>query len=287
MVRQMTNIHWLWVAIHLCGGRPKLAKQCKIGEGRITAWLNETRKITLKNAIKIEKATNGQVTRDQLVSDRDKTFINDLKSEVDIIQRSQPLLTFKQRVELGLAHEAALGCRKGARTDLQLSKNFNEVNSKSNEKSTEKPTLQGRTEELAAKLAGFGNFITYHQAKKIIKNGIPELIETVEKGLAISRAAKISEFSSEKQRYFLSLDKPLMIKALLEAASEKNADKWKKINNSNIDSTKSIKEKICPRCESLAILTLLNMKAGLFQERKRKEIVGSEQKVPIISQNTI
>ena len=175
----MTNIYFLWVAIKFCRGRKRLSELTGIDVDRISEWLSESRSITLKNAIKIEKATNWGVTRDQLVSDRDKEFIATLKAEVEILKRSQPPLTVIQQVELGLAHEAALGYRKGARTDLQLSKNFNEVEGKNKKIVSEKASLRGRTEKDAAKLANFGNFVTYHQAKKVVKNGIPELVAAV------------------------------------------------------------------------------------------------------------
>ncbi len=91
-----------------------------------------------------------------------------------------------------------------------------------------KLVLRGRTEEIAVKLVGLGNYKiyfdnykTYQQAKKIVKNGVPELPEAVDKGLSIFRAFKISGFPLEKQRYFLSLGEPLMIKALNEAIAQR------------------------------------------------------------------
>ena len=175
------------------------------------------------------------MTRDQLVSDRDKAYIATLKAEVEILKRSQPPLSFIQQVELGLAHEAALGCRKGARTDLSLRENFPEVIINFDDILDKKLVLRGRTEEIAVKLVGLGNYKiyfdnykTYQQAKKIVKNGVPELPEAVNKGLSIFRAFKISEFPPEKQRYFLSLSEPLMIKVLNEAIAQGGADKWSK-----------------------------------------------------------
>ena len=268
MIRPMTNIHWLRLAIHICGGRPALAKLCQVGESCLTKWLNEEREINLENAIKIEKATGGRVTRDQLVSNRDKAYIADLKAEVEILKRSQPPLTFKQRVELGLAYEATLGCRQGARTDLLLGENFPEVSVNSDKVLNKKPVVQGLTAESAAELADLGSYKTYHLAKKAVKNGISELIEAVEKGLPISRAAKISEFSPEKQHYFLSLDQKLMIKALSEAADEKKVDKWKEINNSNFHSDKKNRS----GDELTATWALLSFNVTLFKNKKTQKM---------------
>ncbi len=291
----MTNIYFLWVAIKICKSRNRLAELTGIDVDRISEWLSGSRAITLKNAMKIEKATNWRVTRDQLVSDRDRAYIATLKAEVEILKRSQPPLTFIQQVELGLAHEAALGCRKGARTDLSLRENFPEVIINFDDILDKKLVLRGRTEEIAVKLVGLGNYKiyfdnykTYQQAKKIVKNGVPELPEAVDKGLSIFRAFKISEFPLEKQRYFLSLGEPLMIKALNEAIAQRGADKWEQINSSNAHARNSTEEKPCSRCESFAMLALFQ--AGLFQERKRKEIVDEQNKnteAQIVSPNTI
>lgn len=228
-----TNLHWLRVAIHMCGGRRSLAEQCGIKVGRITEWLNETRGITLENAIKIEYAVNSKVNRFQLVSSVDTKIKKQLINEFESLQNRNPTLTFLEKVALGLAHEAALGCRKGARTDLKPSKNFYDVALNDEKKITEISTLRGRTEKLAAKLAGFGNFITYHQAKKIVKHGSSQLIDAVEKGLPISRAVRICEHDFKKQQYFLTLDRSLMLKSLDESEQEKKFNTLKKTNSSN------------------------------------------------------
>lgn len=142
----MTNLYWLRIAIHICCGRRQLAELCGLDPGRITEWLNETRKISLKNAMKIEYATQGKVTRDQLVSELDKKFKNKLRTEVDIIQSNKPPITFKERVELGLANEVTLGSRKGVRTDLLLGENVPKVSVKWDTLLDKKSILQGRTE---------------------------------------------------------------------------------------------------------------------------------------------
>ncbi len=199
MIHQMTNIHWLWVAVRICGGRRALAKLCGVSKSCLAKWLNGERDISLENAKKIEKATEWKVTRDRLVSNRDKAYIAELKAEVEILKRSLPPLTFIQKVELGLTVEEALGPRKGTRSDLSPRENFPEVIINLDNILNKKWILQGRTEEIAAELADFGNYKTYQQAKKVVKNGISELIEAVPKRISIYRAFQISKHPREEQ----------------------------------------------------------------------------------------
>ncbi len=219
----MTNIHWLWVAVQICGGRAALAKLCGVGESCLTKWLNGERDISLENAKKIEKATGWKVTRDRLVSNRDKAYIAELKAEVEILKAAQPPLTFIQEVQLGLTVEEALGPRKGARTDLSPRENFPEVTVNLDNILNKKLKLQGRTEEIAAELAGFGNYKTYQQAKKVVKNGIPELIAAVYQEVSIFRAFQISKHPREEQSDLLKQESKSSskTKALGKSGSEK------------------------------------------------------------------
>ncbi|MEO5340359.1 MAG: hypothetical protein H7837_07570 [Magnetococcus sp. MYC-9] len=81
--------------------------------------------------------------------------------------------TPSERVAIGRAVEEFLGNRWGQRTDLagsELPKNFGEV----------KPGKE--TAELAAQKAGFNNPETYRQAKAVVANGTPELVEAMDRG---------------------------------------------------------------------------------------------------------
>ena len=65
------------------------------------------------------------------------------------------------------------------------------------------PPLQpeGKTRDLVAKATGFGNGKTYEQAKKVVQQAAPELIEAMDKGEAsISAAAIVAELPIEAQR---------------------------------------------------------------------------------------
>ena len=278
----MTNLYWLRIAIHICGGRKQLAKLCGFDPGRITEWLNETRKISLKNAIKIEYATQGKVTRDQLISESDKKFKNKLKTEVALIHGCKPRITFKEQVELGLAHEFTLGSRKGVRTDLLPGENFPEVSINSNRLLGEKSILQGRTEEIAAEIAGFGNYKTYQQSKKIIKDGIPELIKAVEEGLPILRAFKIFRFAPEKQRYFLGLERSVMIHELHEACLQNSSNKWVKISNPGGFGKNDVEKNEARDYESVAAWALLSFGASGIVKNKRNPAREEEKKLESI-----
>lgn len=98
--------------------------------------------------------------------------------------------TVSERVAIGRAVEATLGQRQGQRTDLasenqpewlgELRRNLDEV-------------PQGRTDEIAAKKAGFGNKDTYRQAKTVVEHAAPELVAAMEKGdLSVSTAATLT-----------------------------------------------------------------------------------------------
>lgn len=181
--------YWLQLAINLCGARKELARMIGAEEANITYWLNYGRSINLLYAIRIEYATKGRVSRIDLVSELTKKDKAEIKAECEAAKKIKAPLTFKEKVELGLAHEAALGERRGIRSDLSLRENFPHVSKNSIDPSILKEALYGRTEEIAAKFSGFGNYKTYQQAKKILKQGIPELVDVTGKGLPISRAA--------------------------------------------------------------------------------------------------
>jgi ParB family chromosome partitioning protein len=107
--------------------------------------------------------------------------------------------TPSERVAIGKAIEDELGNRRGQRTDLkaegqgelieELPQNFGEVK-------------RGETSKVAAKKAGFGNPETYRQAKTVVSQAEPELIEAMDRGeVAISTAAKLVMAPPETQQY--------------------------------------------------------------------------------------
>jgi DNA-binding transcriptional regulator YdaS (Cro superfamily) len=55
-------------AVEIAGGQVQLAKACKVSQPAVFKWLRGGR-ITAENAIKVETATDGQVTRQDLRPD--------------------------------------------------------------------------------------------------------------------------------------------------------------------------------------------------------------------------
>lgn len=86
--------------------------------------------------------------------------------------------------------DGILGNRQGKRTDIEPPQKIGEVEVNHGDESG----------DVAARIAGLGNKETYRQAKKVIANGIPELVEAMDSGIvSISNAAIISRLPKEKQ----------------------------------------------------------------------------------------
>ena len=108
--------------------------------------------------------------------------------------------TVSERVAIGQAIEERIGNRRGQRTDLkaeeeddeELRQNFAEV--------VDTPAAGQRTDTTAAEAAGFGNRETYRQAKAVVVNGTPELIEAMDMGkVSISAAAQVAKLPKPEQ----------------------------------------------------------------------------------------
>lgn len=70
------------------------------------------------------------------------------------------------------------------------------------------PQYEGiKTRQIAAEKSGFGNETTYRQAKAVVDNGIPELVEKMDAGLAVSTAAIIAKQDEDTQRRLIAEDK--------------------------------------------------------------------------------
>lgn len=85
--------------------------------------------------------------------------------------------TPSERVEIGLALEQELGERRG-RPSAEIPQIFAELNGK-------------ETRELAAEKSGFGNPETYRQAKKVVEDATPEVVEAMDSGaVSVNLAAQ-------------------------------------------------------------------------------------------------
>lgn len=55
--------------VDLCGGQTRTGKQVGVTQQAVRKWLTQEMPVSAKSAIKIERATNGAVTRQQLRPD--------------------------------------------------------------------------------------------------------------------------------------------------------------------------------------------------------------------------
>jgi len=65
----MTPKEHLQKAIEILGTQEALAKACGVKQPYVHNWLNRDKKLPLERAFQIEKATSGQVTKEQLRPD--------------------------------------------------------------------------------------------------------------------------------------------------------------------------------------------------------------------------
>ena len=122
--------------------------------------------------------------------------------------------TPSERVAIGAAIEAELQGRAG-NPELRgtTPENF--------------PGLQkGDTRDLVAKATGFGNGKTYEQAKKVVQNAAPELVEAMDKGEAsVSAASALLDLTHAEQADVVREGK----KAIQKAAKQAKAVKFEPV----------------------------------------------------------
>ena len=160
--------------------------------------------------------------------------------------------TSSERVAIGKALEAELGDRQGQRTDIELRRNCDEVApdlEKGDFAATELrgnfpevPASAGQghrteielpenipevepgveTREFAARKAGFGNYKTYEQAKKVVDQGAPELVAAMDAGeISINAASVIASEPPERQSQVVQMPRELrrqVVREIREAA---------------------------------------------------------------------
>lgn len=108
--------------------------------------------------------------------------------------------TPSERAEIGKALEAEAGGRQGKRTDKKIPQSHAEVDPAQLRENFPKVPPGVRTSEIAARMAGFGNYKTYEQAKAVVDHGTPELVEAMDSGeLSIHAASLIATQPAERQ----------------------------------------------------------------------------------------
>ena len=117
--------------------------------------------------------------------------------------------TPSERVAIGEAIEREFAQRHG-------------INQHTKEEVENFPPPEGKTRDLVAKAAGFGNGKTYEQAKKVVQQAAPELVEAMDSGEAsVSAASALLDMSHEEQAEVVREGK----KAIQKAAKQAKANK--------------------------------------------------------------
>ncbi len=158
------------------------------GERRLRAYQDALRRETIPaRVVHVRSITAGEYAENEIRKD----------------------FTASERVAIGKALEAELGDRQGRRTDLELRENLPEVK-------------KGRTEEIAAQRAGFGNYKTYEQAKQVVDQGAPELVAAMDAGdISINAASVIATEPHERQAQVVQMPRELrrqVVREIREAA---------------------------------------------------------------------
>lgn len=159
------------------------------GERRLRAFLHLGRDTIQARFVNLESLLKGEYAENELRKD----------------------FTPSERVEIGRALEGELREKAEARMKSGVanpSENF--------------PEGVGRTKDLAAKAAGFGNGKTYEQAMAVVDSGSPELIEAMDDGRAsVSAAAAVAALPKAEQKAVVDAGP----KAIRAAAKKKGKPK--------------------------------------------------------------
>ncbi len=159
-------------AIRICDySQRKLGDLSGLGQQKINYLLNRAQKVKLEDAWAIQEAVHQQVKWYELTEPNE--FTQELMAESNLLDK----MSISERVELGLVYEAEL-------------------------RSQPVGSVKGRIECQVAPLVHFGNFTTYHQAKKVKLQGIPELVVAMDlKKFKIFPLSDAADYPPEQQRY--------------------------------------------------------------------------------------
>jgi len=114
-----------------------------------------------------------------------------------------------ERVAIGAAIEAELQGRVG-----------NNQHTKEGKENFPDPKPSGQTRDLVAKATGFGNGKTYEQAKKVVQEAAPELVDAMDRGDAsVSAAAALLSSPKEDQVKIVAEGRKAIQKAAKHAKS--------------------------------------------------------------------
>ncbi len=133
--------------------------------------------------------------------------------------------TVSERVAIGKAIEEKIGSRQGQRTDKVIPQSmiFSGKELVPNSAQVEKGD---KTREIAAQKAGFGGRESYREAKKVVNQGTPELIDAVDTGkLSIHAASAIADAPGDEQKNILDLSETQILEKAREIRARKRDDR--------------------------------------------------------------
>lgn len=173
--------------------------------------------------------------------------------------------TVSERVEIGKALEGELRQRLGTNQHTEGKENFPDP-------------PKGQTRDLAAKAAGFGNGKTYEQAKAVIDEGVPELVEAMDAGdVSVSAAAAVATLPHQTQREVMKAGKA---KEIAKAARQKGKPKKGKKAEAVREELNAAKERGVSMLCSYARLLLGAIHASEgFTEEERELLVELEDAI--------
>ena len=187
--------YYISKAIRYCGSQKKLALKMGVKPERVSYLLNSARKISIEDAVLIERATAGTVSRYQLLQGLSTT----LKQQLDGQPFVMSSLPISERVKQGIAYEEALkgkGRKKIEQNNRQksslLRQNFD--------------AKKHRCDVMAAEYAVLGNRQSYREAKRVVELGSSALIQAMDaERIGISTAARLTRYPAEEQERILNL----------------------------------------------------------------------------------
>ncbi len=187
--------YWISKAIRYCGSQKKLARKMGVKPERVSYLLNSARKISIEDAILIERATDNTVSRHQLLQGLSTV----LKQQLDSHSFTIHHLPISERVKQGIAYEEALKTQERKKID----QNNRQKSSLARQNFDAK---KYRSDVMAAKYVALGNHQSYREAKRVIELGCASLIRAMdEKIIGISTAARLTQYPTEEQKRILSL----------------------------------------------------------------------------------
>jgi hypothetical protein len=184
----------------------EMSKRTGIDMDRLNYLRNgAAKKIGLEEALVIQIETGGAVSWRQLIPNPDpRLHALRLESQsISALERSSPAggqgqqdqkdkkskkeeKPYSQKVFEAMTYEKQhCGHRQGQRTDLPLRENSHEVT--------------GRTDIYLVETFDLGSEWQYRQGKKVMQQGVFELIQAMDDGLAVYLAAVLTEHSREEQ----------------------------------------------------------------------------------------